>query len=550
MVQLQQRADTVSRCSQERFLTIAAVLSAVLTFAVFYAATGNDFVDLDDLGYVVANDHIRTFDLRMFTESFTRFFEANWHPLTMISMALDYHLWGMNPYGFHLTSILIHCSNVFLACFLFAGLLKETKIFNAGGKEAVLSLSNSGAVAAIASALMFGLHPLRVESVAWVSERKDVLCMFFMMLTMLRHIRFAGKSRETDRVPFWLYGSYWQVLVCACLALLSKPAAVSLPLVLLIMDWYPLRRIDGRDSMVRVCVEKIPIMIMAAATAFLTIAAQQYAINRAPDVAVLSRILVACKALMFYLSKTLWPSGLAPLYPHPGNVIEADLLSYILYFVMTVAISVFVTICAGKNRTWAALWLCYLASLLPVLGIIQVGGQWAADRYTYLPALYMSLLWGSCVFWFVDRMRIKGSNMVAVALFTVAVLQLVVYIAQTRLLIQVWKNSETLETREISLFPHQVGAAYYSRAKYRTEQGRFFEALADIEEALVIARRKQLPEKYSAIHVARSDILRNIGRTAEALEAVEAAISESVGVPPEAYFLLRDDLLRQVTFQR
>lgn len=137
-----------------------------------------------------------------------------------------------------------------------------------------------------------------------------------------------------------------------------------------------------------------------------------------------------------------------------------------------------------------------------------------------------------------------------IALFTVAVMQLVVYAVQSRQLIQVWQKSETLENLEISLFPHQVGAAYYSRAKYRSEEGRFVEALADIDEALIIARRKQLPEKYAAIHVARADILRNLGRYTEAFEAADSAIRESPGEPLEAYIRLRDDLSRQAKFPR
>lgn len=529
-----------------RFLTLGALMAALAALAVFYPATGNDFVDLDDLGYIVANPHIRTFDLQMLADSFTGFFEANWHPLTMISLALDFRLWGMDPFGFHLTSIVIHCCSVFLACFLFADLFREAGSFRSGAGEDNAQLSRNGEAAAIAGALFFGLHPLRVESVAWVSERKDVLCLFFMISAMWWHIRHARRQLQAPAERPQISGAYWMVQLTACLALLSKPAAVSLLPVLLIMDWYPLGRISGRASLVRMVSEKLPLLVMTAGASLLTVAAQQYAITRAPEVAPLSRLLVACKALLFYFWQTLWPVGLAPFYPHPGNVHAKDLSAYLPYLLLVAVISVVVTWRATFDRKWAALWLYYLAVLLPVLGIIQVGGQWIADRYTYLPALGVSLLWGGGLFRCAEQILQRGGKTAAIALITFAMLQLSIYTVQTSRMIQVWRNSETLETREIKLFPHQVGAAYYSRAKYRNEKGRFAEALADIDEALVIARRKQLPDKFSAIHIARADILRNLGRYTEAFWAAESAINESVGTPPEAYVILRDDLAKQV----
>ncbi|MDU0460007.1 MAG: tetratricopeptide repeat protein [Geobacteraceae bacterium] len=528
-----------------RFLTLGALMAVLAALAVFYPATGNDFVDLDDLGYIVANPHIRTFDLQMLADSFTGFFEANWHPLTMISLALDFRLWGMDPFGFHLTSIVIHCCSVFLACFLVADLFREAGCFRSGAGEDNAQLSRNGAAAAIAAALFFGLHPLRVESVAWVSERKDVLCLFFMISTMWWHIRHARRQLQVPEERPRFSGAYWMVQLTACLALLSKPAAVSLPLILLVMDWYPLGRISGRASLVRMVAEKLPLMVMTTGAALLTVAAQQYAISRAPEVAPLSRLLVACKALLFYLWQTLWPVGLAPFYPHPGNVHATESAAYLPYLLLVAVISAMVAWRAAIDRKWAALWLYYLAVLLPVLGIIQVGGQWIADRYTYLPALGVSLLWGGGVFRCAELVRQQGGKTAALAVIAIAMLQLSAYTVQTSRMIQVWRNSETLETREISLFPHQVGAAYYSRAKFRNENGRFAEALADIDEALVIARRKQLPDKFSAIHIARADILRNLGRPAEALEAAESAIRESIGQPPEAYVRLREELAIQ-----
>lgn len=523
-------------------LLSGALVAALVTFAVFFPATGNDFVDYDDLGYVVNNLDIRQLDFQMLSTVFSRSFEACWLPLTMISLAIDYALWGGDAFGYHLTSVIIHCCSVFLACLLFAALIEKSGIFKTGEGKGSGLLSPIAIAAATAGALFFGLHPLRVESVAWVSERKDVLCIFFMISAMLYHLRHAGWRTANPSAGVWQSMSYWIVLLTASLSFLSKPAAVSLPLVLLIIDWYPLKNISCRDALLRAVIEKIPLFLMSFAVSLINIASQEFAITRAPDVAPLSRLLVACKALLFYLWQTLRPVGLAPLYPHPGNVHETSLSAYLPFLLLVVGITVFVSLKARHDRKWLALWLYYLAVLLPVLGIIQVGGQWIADRYTYLPALGISLLWGAGLFWIFERLRLKGMKIVAVALVCVAMLQLAAYTLGTVQQIRVWQNSETLETREITLFPHQVGVAYYSRAKYRNEQGRFAEALEDIDEALVIARRKKLSEKYSAIHVARADILRNLGRFPEALQSAESAIRESVVPPPDSYMILREEL--------
>jgi tetratricopeptide (TPR) repeat protein len=523
----------------------AATLAALITFLVFLPATKNGFVELDDLDYIVNNPHIGSLDWRTVVWAFTRFHEANWHPLTMLSLALDRRLWGLDPFGFHLTSIVIHSCTVFLACFLFASLLKAA--FRAGSADAA-GMPNRRLVAggSFAGALFFGLHPLRVESVAWASERKDVLCTFFAVAALWWYLRYVHQRSLRPRKGFPGFGSYWMTLLAACLALLSKPAAVSLPFVLLLLDWYPLDRIKSEGGFSQIIGEKIPLASLAAGTALLTLIAQQGPIALSSDLTAWSRLLVACKAVLFYLGKIAWPSALAPYYPHPGNVDGAVLAEYLFYAVGVAATSLAAGLLAGRQRMWAAVWAYFLVTLGPSLGIIQAGSQWAADRYTYLPALGISLLWGGGGAWLVHRLRQKGHTVPALLLAGAAVCQIASYTAVTLRIIPHWRDTGTIATREIELVPHEAGAAYYARAKYLDRAGEYRRALEDIDEALAIARRKGVRSAYSELSMTRAGILSKIGRKPEALDAVNRAIRESGAEPPPAVVEFRNELMQEM----
>ena len=301
------------------WLLAGAFFAALATFLIFFSATGNEFVYLDDINYVIENPHIRTFDYPFVEWAFTSFFMANWHPLTMLSLALDYRIWGLSSFGFHLTNVVIHSMTVFFTCFLFAKLLL---IVYRGGLENNISSSgagnDSGMVAkssrlkdapteallilgSCAGALLFGLHPLRVESVAWVSERKDVLCLFFMVGSVWWYLSYATAQVAAAGKKRMITISYVMMLFLAALALLSKPVAVSLPLLLLILDWYPIGRLKNFRGLLRLVIEKLPLFALAAITSVMTVSAQNIAINQALFVDTASRFLVACKALLFYL---------------------------------------------------------------------------------------------------------------------------------------------------------------------------------------------------------------------------------------------------------
>ena len=521
-----------------------AALAGLVTFLVFLPAVRNGFVDLDDVGYIVGNRHIAALDWKTVVWSFTHFHEANWHPLTMLSLALDRQLWGGDPFGFHLTNVILHSGTVVLSCFLFAFLLR--KVYAGGGPDPREPRTDLVVPGSLAGALFFGLHPLRVESVAWASERKDVLCLFFAVAAFLWYLRYADRRSARPGRGFWVFGSYWMMLAAAALAFLSKPVAVSLPLVFLIADWYPLARIGNRDGLLHALAEKVPLLAMAAGTALLTVLAQQEPISLMSYVPVSSRLLVASKAVIFYVAKTVWPSSLAPYYPHPGDVMRTGPAPYLAYASGVFALTVAAATAVRRSRKWAALWLYFLVTLAPMLGIIQVGGQWMADRYTYLPALGLSLFWGGGVAWLIGKMRRKRHPAIVALIIGVAACQLICYSVLTERLIPFWRNTETIATREIELFPHQVGAAYNARALFLYGEGKYGGALADIDEALAIAKRKGLREKYAGLWMTRARILVGLGRAEEALAAADRAIGESPGPPQAADVEFRDELMRRI----
>jgi len=287
----------------------SALAVALLVFLVYCPVLRNGFVGWDDGIYVYQNPRLRDLTLPNLLGMFTSIHASgNWHPLTELSHAADCALWGMNPKGHHLTSILLHGLN--------AGLVVALTFALARARSAERHARTM--VAAVATGLLWGLHPLRVESAAWVSERKDVLCASFYLAGLLYYLRYA---QEIGGAPARKKRFYLGALACFLLALLSKPMAVSLPFVLLILDAYPLARL-GRVRLGRLLVEKLPFLALAAASAVITLKAQRAggAFRAMLGVPLGTKVLVATRATVSYLGKTLWPSKLLPLYSYPQNV--------------------------------------------------------------------------------------------------------------------------------------------------------------------------------------------------------------------------------------
>src|SRR2546425_4365958 len=306
-----------------------------------------------------------------------------------MTLGLDYLLWGLNPFGYHLTSLLLHAANAVVFFFVVRRLLTRALPSPAERGHAL-------AVSAGVAALVFAIHPLRVESVAWVTERRDVLSGLFYLLTILLYLRACERGARSR-------GWYWLSVAAFVCALLSKSMVVNLPVVLLILDVYPLRRLGGfvgwwSDPARRIYVEKIPFVLLAAAASAIAVMAQS-SVHAAASLAQLSlpgRLVVSAYGLSFYLWKMVVPVNLSPVYelrPPVNPWATPFLLSYGVVLVITA------TVLALRRRVpgLLAAWLAYIVVLSPVLGTFQSGPQIAADRYTYLANLGWAILAGAAM---------------------------------------------------------------------------------------------------------------------------------------------------------
>jgi tetratricopeptide (TPR) repeat protein len=357
---------------------------------VFLPSLNGDFIDIDDGVFVTRNPHINLTPANV-AWAFCHPAAANWHPLTMWSLMLDHQFYGLNPWGFHLTNVLLHAVNTVL---VFLVLRRMT-----------------GAIwRSLMVAALFGLHPLRVESVVWISERKDVLSMLFWMLTLWAYVRYAPKksmvegreSKATTTVPdldsgLWTF-DYVLALSFFALGLMSKPMVVTLPCVLLLLDYWPLER--WKQKRLRGLVgEKTPFFLLAAIMSAATYVIQknvgEMSVLTSFSLSFGARLGNALVSYGRYLGKLFWPVDLCALYLHPGHWPTQKILFAGL---LVLGLSILGFVMRRQQPYLLMGWLWYLGTLVPAIGLVQVGGQSMADRYTYIPSIgiLIALVWGTC----------------------------------------------------------------------------------------------------------------------------------------------------------
>ena len=434
------------------FLTTLLVYAPVLRF---------DFVNFDDPDYVTRNAHV----LRGITTdgvawAFTSGEAANWFPVTRLSHMLDYELFGLNGGLHHLTSVLFHALATLL---LFAFLHRAT---GASGGE--LRLDGAGARWPSAFvAFLFALHPLHVESVAWIAERKDVLSAFFWFLALWGYACYAKKSST---------GWFLFALSAFALGLMSKPMIVTLPFVLLLLDVWPLRRPLSKG----ILLEKAPFFALAGASAVFTYLVQQSsgAVRTAETFPIGLRIENALVSYVTYIAQLFWPSRLAVFYPYPANVPAwKALLSSALLVGVSLAVVRYFRACPYL----AVGWCWYLGTLVPVIGLVQVGAQAHADRYTYVPAIGLGIMlaWGGA-----DIVKRWPNAKTAVAGLAAAACLGSVVLCEAQ--IQYWKNSETLFRHALDVTDGNYLAHHNLGVALSTAPGRLAEAIAEYQAALRI----------------------------------------------------------------
>ncbi|HYB42612.1 MAG TPA: tetratricopeptide repeat protein [Candidatus Methylomirabilis sp.] len=453
-------------------------LLALLTLVAFLGTLGNGFVAWDDDRNLLYNAGYRGLGWPQLRWMFTTFFAGHYIPLTWLTFGLDYSLWGINPAGYHLTNLLLHIANTVLFYAIAVRLLADA-----------LPRLGEGAprrLGAGLAALLFALHPLRVESVAWATERRDVLCGLFYLASVLAYLRAGDGGREGPR-----WGSPWYAasVGLAAAALLSKSMAVSLPVVLLILDVYPLRRLGGvggwrGGGARRVLLEKVPFVLLTGVASAVALVALWHVQGFAPiaKLGAGERLAISAYALAFYLWKAIAPFNLSPLYELPERI---DLWGWPYAPAMLVVAALSLAALWGRRRWpgFAAAWVGYIAILFPVLGIVQNGWQIAADRYTYLAGMGWALLAGAVAArWCGARPEAQGRREAALAL--AAALIAAILGALTWEQAKAWHDTRALWTRAIDSAPSAT--AHYNLGVLLVGRGEFAEAAAHYRSALAI----------------------------------------------------------------
>ena len=437
------------------FLTVA-------TLAVFWQVHDHEFINLDDCDYVTENLHVQKgFSRESVVWAFTTTHAANWHPLTWLSHMLDCQLYDLDPRGHHLTNVFFHLLNTLLLFFLL--------------KRMTGCIWRSGFVAAL-----FALHPLHVESVAWVAERKDVLSTFFWMLTIWAYAWYVERPQHIR---------YLLVLLAFAFGLMAKPMLVTLPFVLLLLDYWPLRRINAgqltgsgsaiwifssklNSQALRLIWEKVPLFVLAAASSTLTVFVQKSggALGNFEVYPINIRFANALISYVRYIWKMIWPHHLVIFYLHPG---ESLLMWQTAGAAILLAIISVLLIWTGRRYRYLAVgWLWFLGTLVPVIGLVQVGAQAMADRYTYVPliGLFIIITWGVP-----DLLARWHYRRIAIAFTTILLLPLLMVSTWTQL--SHWHDSKTLWQYTLGVSANKY-YAYNNLAEIANKEGNPEQAIA------------------------------------------------------------------------
>jgi tetratricopeptide (TPR) repeat protein len=504
------------------YCVCAFLLAAV--WVVFGQTLGHKFISYDDNSYVYENPQvIQGLSLKGIEWAFTHSVEANWHPLTMMSHMLDCQWYGLQAGGHHLTSLLLHAATAILLFLVLREMmgLRPVKSIGAATPQAG-ALWPSAFVAAV-----FAIHPLRVESVAWVSERKDVLSGLFFMLTLGAYVQYVEKSKGKSPKSKVYYGL---TLLFFVLGLMCKPMLVTVPFVLLLLDYWPLNRFGAaanRFSISRkLIVEKIPLIVFSIAVCVVTLLVQQ----PARAISCPLRISNALVSYVAYCGQMFYPAGLALLYPYPSHGLPMGKI--ILSLLLLVGVSAGAFCWRQKHPQFLMGWLWYLGMLVPVIGLVQVGDQARADRYTYLPqiGLYILLTWTVVELtasWRGRRWVLGGGAMVVLA----------VLITCARAQTTYWRDSESLWSRSVACTTSNSIAHNNLGGVFRDE-GRTGEAIAQFQMAL------EINPDFAEAHNNLGVVFVQQGRKEEAITQYQKALAIKPDYA-EARYNLGNALLRQ-----
>ena len=504
----------------------------VVTLALYYPALHHPFVNYDDDGYVTDNVHVKAgLAWGTIVWAFTTYDQANWHPATWLSHALDCQLFQLDPAGHHATNVLLHAMN---AALLFWILLQATGF-----------MGRSFMVAAL-----FAVHPINVESVVWIAERKNLLSMLFFLLALAVY-RWYAREPQSKR--------YAAVAGLFALGLMAKPQIVTLPFVLLLWDYWPLRRMfaDGEPPSMgteraiafparnfsRLLLEKLPLVALSAISAAITMKAQRVGGGINPDFSLSARLANAVVSYARYVGKAVWPTRLAPMYPHPGNSLAKwEVLTASLFLLTITAL-----VAAGRRHRYLPVgWLWFLGTLVPMIGLVQVGRQAMADRYAYLPfiGLFIMICWGvaDCAVasgqWLDNRRNkltaageaTRRLPVSTILMATACAVVLVALIVVAHRQIDYWSDNVTLWSHTLQVTNRNYEAEE-DLGEALLAKGEQSEALIHFYRATEIDPLRTLPHMYIAVYDQEH------GKLQEAIEQYRKAISvtENSKTNPQAF---------------
>ena len=510
---------------QNRWVLGVCIFLAAITWVVFGQTLHHEFINYDDSDYVFKNAQVaRGLTLEGIGWAFTHFHSSNWHPLTWISHMLDCQIYGLNPAGHHLTNVLLQAATAIL---LFLVLRQMTGTF-----------WRSAFVAAV-----FAIHPLHVESVAWVAERKDVLSGLFFMLTLGAYVRYA-------RAP-WSPLRYGLVVLLFALGLMCKPMLVTVPFVLLLLDYWPLNRFatgqgqTGKRAQIprHLILEKLPLLGLVLASCVITLFAQKQSMAPIARISLPSRLSNAVVSSADYLRQMFWPTDLAVLYPWEAARLRTQSIVTSLALLVGISVVVFVL---RRRRYFVTGWLWYFIMLGPVIGILQVGNQARADRYTYLPqiGLYLLVTWGA-----VELCSGLRYRRVLLASFSGVILAALVFAARVQA--SYWQDSETLWSHALACTTDNIiaegnlGKACYDKGKKReamvyfqnslrieprqapihSSLGVFFLEMGQIDQSLAhLQQAVEIEPKFGDAHYNLGNTYLQMGQAREALSHYNSAL--------------------------
>jgi hypothetical protein len=501
---------------------MVVLLLTAIVLALYWPVTGYEFIAMDDNMYVVENPDIQKGLSRQgISWAMTTLYTTNWHPLTWLSLMADYERYGLNAAGYHVSSLLLHILNTLLLFLVLRRMTGETW-------------------KCLTVAALFGVHPLNIESVAWIAERKNLLSTFFWFLTMFAYVRYVER-------PEWL--RYLQALFLFTLGLMAKPMLVTLPFVLLLLDYWPLRRFpevnrdftedfpesaSGRCTLPGLLKEKIPFFLLSLLSVLITLYAAKIggAVKSIADFPLSRRIANALIAYTSYLEKMIWPVDLAIFYPYPTS---RPVWKFAVALLSLTAVTVFVAFKRKKHPYLAVGWLWYIITLLPVIGIVQVGFQSMANRYTYVPlvGIFILIAWGVPE---LLRTQIRRWCLPAAAVAFIMILSF-----STWAQLPHWRNSETafrhaIWVTEDNFIAHTgMGDVWLSRGDFQRARLNYRESL-------------RIKPGYAEAHNNLAIILMKEGKWEEAAEGFREALKHKPDLV-EAHNNLGAAMIYQEKFQ-